>query len=201
VTDNSGANLVVDLEQSHNLPLNRRVFEQVISLEPGVSVAPSSLSQSTTRTPTNPIYGNQNNYSVSGSRRVGAAFLGVAGTSLGVAAIAEVQVLTHAYSAQFGATGAAVNIASRSGTNECHGFALQALGTEGNVMRNSISGPGFFNVDSSIIERTKITENLDFEFRSRSFNLPNRANSGQPNQSSSLATPPRQIQFAIRLLF
>jgi hypothetical protein len=90
-------------------------------------------------------------------------------------------------------------------------YTLQVLGTEGNVRRNSIYGPSFFNLDFSIMRRTKITENLDSEFRSEFFNLLNRANFGPRNQFvftgptagqiTSLATPPRQIQFAIKLLF
>jgi hypothetical protein len=90
-------------------------------------------------------------------------------------------------------------------------YTLHALKTEGNVWINSIYGPGLFNVDSSIIKRTKLTENLDSEFRSDFFNVLNRAIFGQPNkfvftgptasQITSVATPPRQIEFAIELLF
>jgi hypothetical protein len=68
-----------------------------------------------------------------------------------------------------------------------------------------------FNVDLSIIKRTAITEKVKSELRAEIFNLFNRANFGLPNPSvftgptggqiTSLATPPRQIQFAIRLLF
>jgi hypothetical protein len=90
-------------------------------------------------------------------------------------------------------------------------YTLEPLGIEGNVGRNSIYGPGLVNVDISIIKRTKITETLDSEFRAEFFNLFNRANFGQPNgavftgptagQITTLATPPRQIQFAFKLIF
>jgi len=90
-------------------------------------------------------------------------------------------------------------------------YSLQALGTEGNVGRDSIYGPGFVNFDFSIIKRTKIKEKLDSELRAEFFNLLNRANLGLPNpnvftgptagQITTLATPPRQIQFAFRLSF
>src|SRR5258708_11048637 len=42
-------------------------------------------------------------------------------SALGVDAIAEFQILTNTYGAQFGGTGAVVNMASRSGTNQFHG--------------------------------------------------------------------------------
>jgi len=90
-------------------------------------------------------------------------------------------------------------------------YTLQALGTEGNVGRDSIYGPGLVNFDFSIMKRTKIKENLDSEFRAEFFNLLNRANFGQPNanvftgptagQITTLATPPRQIQLALKLIF
>jgi hypothetical protein len=90
-------------------------------------------------------------------------------------------------------------------------YAPQALGTEGNVGRDSIYGPGLVNFDFSIMKRTKIKENLDCEFRAEFFNLINRANFGQPNanvyagptasQITPLATPPRQMQLALKLIF
>jgi hypothetical protein len=90
-------------------------------------------------------------------------------------------------------------------------YTLGPLGTEGNVPRNSIYGPGLFNVDFSVMKRTNITEKLSSEFRAEIFNLFDRANFGLPNsavftgptagQITTLATPPRQIQFAVKLLF
>lgn len=90
-------------------------------------------------------------------------------------------------------------------------YALEPLGTNGNVGRNSIYGPGLVDVDLSVIKRTRITEKLDSEFRAEIFNLFDRTNFGLPNpavftgltagQITSLATSPRQIQFALRLLF
>jgi hypothetical protein len=138
--------------------LNGRNFEQLIALAPGVSVAASTLLQ-VGATGANPIYGNQNNYSVAGSRPEGTAFLldntdisdffnhgtgsGIAGTSLGVDAIAEFQVLTNTYGAQFGGTGAVVNIASKSGTNQFHGTAYEFL------RNNDLDARGYFDVNSN----------------------------------------------------
>lgn len=155
-TQSAAISSLVSEEQVHSLPLNGRNFEQLISLAPGVSAVPASLAQFTNTTPTNPIYGNQDNYSVSGSRPVGAAFLldstdisdfynhatgsDVSGSSLGVDAIAEFQVLTNTYSAQFGGTGAAINIVSRSGTNQWHGSVYEFL------RNNDLDSRGYFDV-------------------------------------------------------
>ena len=77
--------------------------------------------------------------------------------------------------------------------------------------RDSIYGPGLVNVDFSVMKHTKITEKLDSELRAEFFNLFDRANFGLPNPSvftgptagqiTTLSTPPRQIQLAVRLLF
>ena len=83
----------------------------------------------------------QDNYSVAGSRPTGQMFLldntdirdfwehgtgsGYSGTSLGVEAIGEFQVLTNTYTAQFAGNGAVINAASRSGTNDFHGGAYE----------------------------------------------------------------------------
>jgi hypothetical protein len=90
-------------------------------------------------------------------------------------------------------------------------YVLEAPGTEGNVGRDSLYGPGLLNLDFSVIKHTKITESLDSEFRAEFFNIINRTNFGQPNpavftgptagQITTQATNPRQIQFALKLIF
>ena len=90
-------------------------------------------------------------------------------------------------------------------------YSLDPLGTDGDVPRNSIYGPGLFNVDFSVVKRTRINERADCELRSEFFNLLNRTDFGLPNpavfigptagQITTLASPPRQIQIALRLLF
>ncbi len=156
-TQTAAISNLVTSEQLHDLPLNGRDFEQLILLAPGVSLVPSSLGQTQTSVLTNPIYGNQNNYSISGSRPVGTAFLldntdigdffnhgtgsDVTGTALGVDAIAEFQILTNTYGAQFGGTGAVVNMASRSGSNQFHGSAYEFL------RNNHLDSRGYFDVD------------------------------------------------------
>jgi hypothetical protein len=157
-TQTAAVSSLVTSEQLANLPLNGRNFEQLIALAPGVSVAASTLLQ-VGATAANPIYGNQSNYSVSGSRPVGTAFLlddtdisdffnhgtgsGVAGTSLGVDAVAEFQILTNTYGAQFGGTGAVVNVVSKSGSNQFHGTAYEFL------RNNDLDARGYFDVDAN----------------------------------------------------
>ena len=156
-TQTAAVSSLVTSEQVANLPLNGRNFEQLIGLAPGVSQVPAALAAATTSTPSNPIYGNQNNYSISGSRPEGTAFLldntdisdffnhatgsDISGSSLGADAIAEFQVLTNTYSAQFGGTGSVVNIASKSGTNHFHGTAYEFL------RNNDLDSRGYFDID------------------------------------------------------
>lgn len=89
------------------------------------------------------------------------------------------------------------------------------LGTMG---RNVIIGPGFNDVDFSLIKRTKITERFTHEFRFEAFDLLNHANLGQPGRTALVGSTTfgvisstrfpvgdsgsaRQLQFAMKLLF
>jgi hypothetical protein len=99
-------------------------------------------------------------------------------------------------------------------------YTLQPVGTEGDVSRDSIWGPGLLGLDFSLIKHTKITERVNSEFRAEFFNIINHQNFGPPNvyvfagsagapqaynpiagQITDLATAPRQIQFALKLTF
>jgi hypothetical protein len=61
----------------------------------------------------------------------------------------------------------------------------------GNEGRNSIIGPGFNNVDFSLIKKTKITERFTHEMRFEAFDLFNHPNFGQPGRGAQLvATNP-----------
>ncbi|HEU5334869.1 MAG TPA: TonB-dependent receptor, partial [Terriglobales bacterium] len=101
--------------------------------------------------------------------------------------------------------------------NTC-AFTDPPLGSFGNAARNSILGPGFQTWDASIFKTFQINERTHLEFRSEFFNFPNHTNfllsqSGpqQSNNSTVLgasqfgfltaARAPRQIQFALKLMF
>ena len=94
----------------------------------------------------------------------------------------------------------------------------------GSLGRNVIIGPGFNNVDFSVIKNTKITERLRVQFRAEFFDFFNHANFGQPvqpGQPNAVALPAtptfgaiqstrfptgdsgssRQVQLALKLIF
>jgi hypothetical protein len=139
-TQKSALSFLVTQKQIRDLPLNGRNFEQLLTLGSGVQTIPGEPPGTIGSTT---FYGQQTNYSFSGSRPVGQSFLldgteiqgffdhgtgsAVTGNSLGIDAIREFQVLTSTYGAQFGGTGAVVNAVSRSGTNDWHGSAYEFL--------------------------------------------------------------------------
>jgi hypothetical protein len=134
-TVSSAVGAVIEQKQIADLPLNGRNFSQLISLAPGANEIPFGAAGG------NAFFGRQANFTVSGARPEGQAFLldntniqgfwnrgpgsGVFGTTLGVEAIAEFQTLTNTYSAQFGGNGAVVNAVTKSGTNELHGSMFE----------------------------------------------------------------------------
>jgi Carboxypeptidase regulatory-like domain/TonB-dependent Receptor Plug Domain len=102
------------------------------------------------------------------------------------------------------------------------GYTLQPIGTEGNAGRDIIRGPGVFNMDASVLKDTripKISEQFTIQFRAEFFNFLNHENFGIPNLSlftsssgarnaaagqivsSNPGTIPREIQFAVKLIF
>ena len=116
-------------QQVEQLPLNGRNYEQLILLAPGVQTVTTGAQSS--------FYGREPSYSIAGSRPEGQELLldganiqgfwnhgagnSIIGTSLGVEAIGEFQVLTNSYSARFGGSGSVMNATTKSGTNTFHG--------------------------------------------------------------------------------
>ncbi len=134
-TASSAIATLVDTKQVEELPLNGRNYTQLISLAPGVQQTPPPFPSG--------FYGRGADYSISGARPEGQAFLmdnsnvqdfwnhgpgsAVLGTTLGVEAIAEFSIQTNTYSAQFGGSGSAVNAVTKSGTNDFHGTLFEFL--------------------------------------------------------------------------
>lgn len=141
-TTNSTIASLVDQTQMRELPLNGRNFEQLIQLAPGVQNYYAGSAAVGTGTGANMREGRDPAISVAGSRPEGQLFLmddqnletfynrgldSITGSSLGVDAIGEFQMLTNTYSAQFGGNGAVMNAVSKSGTNDFHGSAFWFL--------------------------------------------------------------------------
>jgi hypothetical protein len=96
-------------------------------------------------------------------------------------------------------------------------FAVPAAGTEGNLPRNFVRGPGMWQTDVGLQKQTALTERMQLLFRVEAFNLFNRAQYGLPQNDISSPTfgyilntvntgpvgtgTPRQLQFMLRLNF
>jgi outer membrane receptor protein involved in Fe transport len=90
-------------------------------------------------------------------------------------------------------------------------FGAPAPGTNGNLGRNTFQGPGFAQVDASIFKTFTLPRDLKLQFRAEAFNLFNRVNLYLPNDilsgsqlffgKSTVAFSPRNMQFALKLLF
>jgi hypothetical protein len=79
----------------------------------------------------------------------------------------------------------------------------------GSVGRNSFRAPNFDQWDFSADKTFRLCECASLQFRSEFFNLLNHTNFGIPNTQTTSAAfgtirttyPPRQIQFALKLIF
>ena len=89
----------------------------------------------------------------------------------------------------------------------------------GDMLRNSVIGPNFKNVDMSLAKMTKITERLNLELRAEAFDVGNHPNFGNPNLTATTSAgnvfgvisstrfpngdsgSARQLQFAAKLIF
>src|SRR5947199_8936876 len=136
-TTTSSTSGVITEQQVKDLPLNGRSFDQLITLNVGVSNATSNTLDS----------GNWNMFSVAGKRPETNRFIingidwvggnangqyitpeGASRQLLGVEAIREFNVLTATYSAEYGKrAGGQINVVTTSGTNQLHGTAFEYL--------------------------------------------------------------------------
>jgi hypothetical protein len=62
-------------------------------------------------------------------------------------------------------------------------FAQPDFGTFGNLGRDSIYGPGYWNVDFSVSKETRLTDNVNLQLRAEIFNLFNHPNFALPSGS------------------
>jgi hypothetical protein len=89
-------------------------------------------------------------------------------------------------------------------------FERAALGTHGNVGRNTLTGPSIFNWDFSTLKDFVITEDARLQFRFEAFNIPNHPNWGNPNtniasngfgQVTGTRGNMRNLQLGLKLIF
>jgi hypothetical protein len=89
-------------------------------------------------------------------------------------------------------------------------FAQPALGTFGDMVRNSIMGPGFWTVDLSLAKLINFGTAQNIELRVETFNLLNNFNWGNPGTNLAAGTfgriqensgDPRIMQFGIKYEF
>ena len=88
-------------------------------------------------------------------------------------------------------------------------FVFPPLGTFGNAGRNILDGPGYHNVNASLVKNTALSETLNLQFRAEFFNLFNHPNFNLPDNflgspsfgQITSAREPRHIQFGLKLLF
>jgi len=83
------------------------------------------------------------------------------------------------------------------------------LGTFGDAGRNIVQAAGLSQWDFALFKNFRLAESTTLQFRGEFFNILNKVNFGVPNDDISsptfgqvqTAAPPRQIQFALKLLF
>ncbi|HEY7546504.1 MAG TPA: carboxypeptidase regulatory-like domain-containing protein [Blastocatellia bacterium] len=88
-------------------------------------------------------------------------------------------------------------------------FALPPFGSFGNAGRNILDGPGYKNVNASLVKNTALAENFNLQFRVEAFNLFNHPNFNLPDNFFGSPTfgqilsaqSPRRIQLGLKLLF
>ncbi|MBV9937938.1 MAG: hypothetical protein JO150_05495 [Acidobacteriaceae bacterium] len=86
----------------------------------------------------------------------------------------------------------------------------------GNMGRNVVIGPGFSNLDFSLVKNTRISERVSWQLRADAFDLLNQTNFGQPLSTLGTSTfglinstrfptgdsgSSRQLQLALKLTF
>ncbi len=64
-------------------------------------------------------------------------------------------------------------------------FGFAPAGSTGSAGRNTFRGPGFFNLDFSLVKKIAVTERLKLGYRLEMFNALNRANFNNPNLNFS----------------
>jgi hypothetical protein len=171
-TQSATVSTLVSAEQVSQLPLNGRNYTQLLELAPGVQVINNGASGGGVA---GAFYGAQQNFSISGSRPEGQAFLidnedvrdfwehgpgsAALGTTLGIEGLQEFQVLTGTYGAQFAGSGAVLNAATKSGTNDLHGSVYEFLRNSALDSRNFFDFQNNGTIHPTPVEKPQFRQN------------------------------------------
>ena len=178
-TQSAAVSSLVSSQQVNQLPLNGRNYTQLIGLAPGVQIINNSSNGGRQGVggggASGSFYGNQQVFTVAGSRPEGQAFLldneditdfwehgpgaPATGTTLGTEGLQEFQVLTNTYSAEFPGNGAAINMASKSGTNGYHGSAYEFLRNSALDARNFFDFASNGTIDPTPVQKPEFRQN------------------------------------------
>jgi hypothetical protein len=147
-TTSGSTGTLISEEQITNLPLNGRSYVELATLTPGVQLTQTGGQGTSTG------YGAK--LSVNGARYTANLFTldgtslndqfsqagSASGNVLGVEAVREFRVLTNSFSAEYGKhTGAVINAATKSGTNNFHGSVFEFHRNDALDARNFFDDP------------------------------------------------------------
>jgi len=111
--------LVITEDQTRNLPTNRSFLDAARSA-PGAEDDRYGIAFSGSTSP-------ENLYLIDGMNTTGVTF-GLAGTSLPVEFVQQIEVMTGGYGAELGrATGGVINVLTKAGSNEIHGSVFSTV--------------------------------------------------------------------------
>jgi hypothetical protein len=178
-TQSPAVSTLVSPQQVSQLPLNGRNFTQLIGLAPGVQVINNSTNGGRQGVggggASGAFYGNQQVFTIAGSRPEGQAFLldneditdfwehgpgaPATGTTLGIEGLQEFQVLTNTYGAEFPGNGAAINMVSKSGTNTIHGSAYEFFRNSALDARNFFDFENNGTINPTPIQKPEFRQN------------------------------------------
>jgi Carboxypeptidase regulatory-like domain/TonB-dependent Receptor Plug Domain len=142
---------LVGEQQVKDLPLNGRSFDNLITLNPGAinytalkgnaaSGGGGNYFTVAGRRPLENLF-LLNGIEYTGSTSIGITPGGVSGELLGIDAVREFNVLTDAYSAEYGKrAGAHVSVVTQSGTNQLHGSVFEFVRNSAFDARNFFDG-------------------------------------------------------------
>jgi len=122
-TTSSEQGATVTLEQIEDMPINGRNYLDLLQLVPGVAINRQADANSDNATPVLGERANNTGFLIDGQSNQN-ELNGGAAAQFNQDTIAEFQVITTGYKAEFGhASGGVVNVITKSGTNDIHGLA------------------------------------------------------------------------------